>query len=219
LTVAVVNLRSHVSRETTDRLAIIVAQIEKWQPKINLIAPSTLGSIWDRHIEDSLQLVPLAPDARRWLDLGSGGGFPGLVVAAAFAEQKNVRVDLVESNGKKCGFLRETVRLAGLRADVHHMRIEEFARRNNDAFDVISARALAPLPRLIELAHPFLAPGTIALFPKGQDVETELAEARQAWNLEVDLIQSQTEPGAAILRVRAASRSDGERSAAVGSGE
>ena len=200
------NLPTHVSRETWSRLEVIVRQVEKWQPRINLIASATLAGIWERHVEDSLQLAALAPDADRWLDLGSGGGFPGLVVAAAFAERADFRMVLVESNGKKCAFLRETARLAGLSVTVENKRIEEFALSMQSAFDVVSARALAPLPLLLALAEPFLASGAIGLFPKGQDVEDEIEAAREAWHLESDLIQSQTEPGAAILRVRSAAR-------------
>ena len=211
------NLPAHVSRETSDRLKLIVAQVQKWQPRINLVAPSTLASIWERHIEDSLQLLPLAPpDFRHWLDLGSGGGFPALAVAALCADRPECRFTLVESNGKKCGFLRETARLAGLHVDVRAMRIEEFAVANRQAFDVVSARALAPLGLLLDLAAPFLAPQTVALFPKGQDVDAELEAARKAWNLDVDLIQSQTEPDASILRIRSAERISGKSSASAG---
>ncbi len=181
-------------------------QVEKWQPRINLIASATLAGIWERHVEDSLQLVTLAPRTERWLDLGSGGGFPGLVVAAALADHPDFRMVLVESNGKKCAFLRETTRLAGLPVTVENSRIEEFALTMPPAFDVVSARALAPLPLLLSLAEPFLALGATGLFPKGQDVEDEIEAAREAWHLESDLIQSQTEPGAAILRVQSATR-------------
>jgi 16S rRNA (guanine527-N7)-methyltransferase len=191
-----------------DRLNIIVAQVRKWQPRINLIAPSTLESLWERHIEDSMQLLPLAPaNFRSWLDLGSGGGFPALVIAALCADHPEKRFVLVESNAKKCSFLRETGRLAGLRIEVKPMRIEAFAADHHEPFDVISARALAPLPLLLDLAAPFLHPDAVALFPKGQDVDAELAAARNAWNLDVDLIQSQTDADAKILRIRSAERS------------
>ena len=202
-----------VSRETLERLNIIDAQVRKWQPRINLVAPSTLERLWERHIEDSMQLLPLAPsDFRSWLDLGSGGGFPALVVAALCADHPDRRFVLVESNGKKCSFLRETARLAGLRIDVKPMRIEAFATMNRETFDVVSARALAPLPLLLELAAPFLRPAGVALFPKGQDVDAELAAARTAWNVDADLIQSQTDADASILRIRSAERSNERRS-------
>ncbi len=144
---AAASLPAHVSRETLERLNVIAAQVRKWQPRINLVAPSTLETLWERHIEDSMQLLPLAPaEFRTWLDLGSGGGFPALVVAALYAEQPERRFVLVESNGKKCSFLRETARLAGLRIEVKPNRIEDFAAVNAERFDVVSARALAPLP-------------------------------------------------------------------------
>ncbi len=198
---------AHVSRETLERLNVIAAQVRKWQPRINLVAPSTLETLWERHIEDSMQLLPLAPlDFRTWVDLGSGGGFPALVIAAMCAEQGDRRFVLVESNGKKCSFLRETARLAGLRVEVKPVRIEDFASSDQQRFDVVSARALAPLPLLLDLAEPFMASGAVALFPKGQDVDAELAAARSAWNLDVDLIQSQTDADASILRIRSAER-------------
>ncbi len=210
---ATANRPAHVSRETSERLDLIVAQLRKWQPRINLVAPSTMDAIWERHIEDSLQLLPLAPESfRTWVDLGSGGGFPGLVIAALCAGQPERKFVLVESNGKKCGFLRETARLAGLQVDVKPMRIEAFAAANEQRFDVVSARALAPLSQLLDLAEPFLQQGALGLFPKGQDVDAELATARETWNLDVDLIQSQTEPGAGILRIRSAERIAGSRS-------
>jgi 16S rRNA (guanine527-N7)-methyltransferase len=200
------NLPAHVSRETMQRLETIVEQVRRWQERINLVAPSTVDRLWERHVEDSLQLHPLAPDARRWLDLGSGGGFPGLVIAACAADTPGFTMTLVESNGKKCAFLRETARIATLPVTVHQTRIEDFARKDQAAFDVVSARAIAPLPLLLDLAAPFLAAGAIGLFPKGEDVEDEIAAASGAWQVEFDLIQSQTEPGARILRIRSAIR-------------
>ncbi len=199
-------IRSNVSRETFGRLEIIVSQLEKWQARINLVSPGTMSSVWQRHIADSLQLVALAPDALRWIDLGSGGGFPGLVVAAAFAEKPGFQMVLVESNGKKCAFLRETARLAGLPSDVLQGRIEDVVLKFPDRFDVVSARALAPLNILLELAEPLLAKGAIGMFPKGQDVDDELRSATISWNLDADLIHSETEAAAAIVMVRAASR-------------
>ncbi len=201
-----VEIQHTVSRETFQRLDVIVQQLLKWQPRINLVAPSTLPDIWQRHIADSLQLVPLAGEARRWIDLGSGGGFPGLVVAAALAERAGFRMVLVESVGKKCAFLRETTRIAGLPVDVVQGRIENVVAGMSDAFDIVSARALAPLDALLGLAEPLLAAGARGLFPKGQDVDDELLTATKSWNLSADLIHSQTEAGAAIVVVTSASR-------------
>lgn len=199
-------LAARVSRETRQRLEIIVRQIEKWQPRINLVSPSSLPAIWERHVGDSLQLVDLAQDVKRWLDLGSGGGFPGLVVAASMAEKADFLMVLVESSAKKSAFLRETARLATLPVEVQHKRIEDFAAQESEPFDIVSARALAPLSLLLDLAEPFLAAGAVGLFPKGQDVEGEIITASKTWHLESDLIQSRTEPHASILRIRLARR-------------
>ncbi len=165
-----------------------------------------MGDIETRHIADGLQLLPLAPAARRWVDIGSGGGFPGLVVAAALAETHGSEVMLVESNAKKCAYLRETARLAGLPVTVVMGRIEDVLPKLEGSFDVVSARALAPLEQLLELAEPVLVRGAIGLFPKGQDVDDELRTAQRTWNLDCDLIQSQTEPRARIVKVRSATR-------------
>jgi 16S rRNA (guanine527-N7)-methyltransferase len=206
MTAAVAGLQN-VSRETRARLDVIVAQLRKWQLHINLVAPSTMTNIEMRHVADSLQLVGLAPpDARTWIDLGSGGGFPGLVVAAVLVEASEGHVALVESNAKKCAFLRETARLAGLPVEVVCARIEEATPRLKRPFDVVSARALAPLSKLLDYAEPFLAQGAVALFPKGEDVDDELMQVFRAWHLEHDLIQSLTEQKARIVRVRSAKR-------------
>ncbi|MGL4240472.1 MAG: 16S rRNA (guanine(527)-N(7))-methyltransferase RsmG [Beijerinckiaceae bacterium] len=195
-----------VSRETRARLDVIVAQLRKWQPRINLVAPSTMAAIEDRHVADSLQLIELAPDARSWIDLGSGGGFPGLVVGAVLAGRQDGRVWLLESNAKKCAFLRETARLAELPVEVICDRIEHRLPGLGARFDVVSARALAPLDKLLDLAEPVLATGAIGLFPKGEDVDDEINAALRAWHMEHDLIQSLTERKARIVRVRSAVR-------------
>jgi len=197
---------SHVSRETQTRLEAIVGQVRRWQPRINLISPSTLATIWERHVADSLQLSDLAPQTECWVDLGSGGGFPGLVVAAARTADPRFRMHLIESSGKKCAFLRETARLAELPVAVHHMRIEEFDGTLASRCGVVSARALAPLVELLGLAEPFLQQGAIGLFPKGQDVDEEVRHASAAWHFDADLIQSRTDPKASILRLRSLSR-------------
>jgi 16S rRNA (guanine527-N7)-methyltransferase len=201
-------LQRHVSRETRDRLTTIVAQLRKWQARINLVSPQSMDQVWNRHILDSLQLMAPVPMARRWIDLGSGGGFPGLVIAAVLAEFSEARITLVESNGKKCAFLRETVRLAALPAEIVHARIEDVVPGLKDLFDVVSARALAPLAVLLEMAEPLLQRGSVGIFPKGQDVDDELRDATKSWNMDYDLIQSQTEPDARIVVVRQASKKD-----------
>jgi 16S rRNA (guanine527-N7)-methyltransferase len=195
-----------VSRETQERIEIIVAQLQRWQPRINLVAQSTLSEVRTRHVADSLQLLPLAPEARRWVDLGSGGGFPGLVVAAALAERPGAEVVLIESSAKKCAFLRETARNAALPVTVICDRIETAVPGLAGSFDVVSARALAPLEALLEYSTSLISAGAVGLFPKGQDVDDEVKSALRTWNMRFDLIQSITEGGAKIVRVASASR-------------
>ena len=193
-----------VSRETEDRLVAIVALLEKWQRTINLVAPATLPHIWTRHIADSLQLVALAGDANSWVDLGSGGGFPGLVVAAAMAERPDANIILIESDTRKAAFLREAARIAELPVTVLPERIEAVAPKIAAGVEIVSARALAPLPKLLDLAHPFLAQGAVGLFLKGQDVDNELTEASKSWKIEASIKESLTDPSGRILVVKAA---------------
>src|SRR5271163_2956014 len=159
-----------VSRETTARLDRFVELLIAWQQHTNLIARSTVPTLWTRHVAASLQLLGLAPDARVWAALGSGGGFPGLVIACALAETQGAHVHLVESIGKKATFLREAVRLTGAPATVHAQRIEDFVDKAPESLDVVAARALAPLRELLTMAYPLLKTGALGLFPKGQDV-------------------------------------------------
>ncbi|GAB4070174.1 16S rRNA (guanine(527)-N(7))-methyltransferase RsmG [Ancylobacter sonchi] len=193
-----------VSRETEDRLVAIVALLEKWQRTINLVAPGTLPKLWTRHIADSLQLVPLAGEVTRWVDLGSGGGFPGLVVAAVLAERDGADVTLVESDSRKAAFLREAARIAELPATVLPMRIEQVAPKIAAGVEVVSARALAPLPKLLDLSYPFLAQGARGLFLKGQDVDNELTESSKSWRIDASITESLTDPGGRILVVERA---------------
>ena len=146
-----------------------------------MIAPSTEAKLWTRHIANSLQLIALAPRAQIWVDLGSGGGFPGLVIACALAETPGAQVHLVESNAKKAAFLREAARLTGAPAVIHAERIADFVRHAPDRVDVVTARALAPLAELLAEAYPLLKSGAVGLFPKGQDVAAELTEAAKCW--------------------------------------
>jgi 16S rRNA (guanine527-N7)-methyltransferase len=195
-----------VSREALARLDRFVATLLTWQRRINLIAPSTVGEVWTRHVADSLQLVASAPAARVWLDLGSGGGFPGLVIACALAATPGARVHLIESNGKKAAFLREAARLAGVVAVVHQARIEHMITTIDEPVDVVTARALAPLADLLALSEPWLKRGAQALFPKGQDVVVELTQASKYWNIEAVLTPSRTDPRARIVAVQRAER-------------
>jgi 16S rRNA (guanine527-N7)-methyltransferase len=191
-----------VSRETAARLDRLVGLLLQWQDKTNLIALSTIPTIWTRHITDSLQLLALAPDAKCWVDLGSGAGFPGLVIACGLAESAEARVHLVESNAKKAAFLREAVRLVGAPAQVHAVRIEDFVKNFVVPPDVVTARALAPLHVLLELAYPLLKTGAKGLFPKGQDVDAELTQASKCWSMDIELVPSKTDLRARIVVVR-----------------
>jgi 16S rRNA (guanine527-N7)-methyltransferase len=193
-----------VSRETWERLERFIALLIERQQVMNLVAPSQLPVLWTRHVADSLQLLPLAPGARTWADLGSGAGFPGLVIACALADTPGAAVHLVDSTKKKATFLAETAEALGLPVTVHPDRIEQFAATNRISFDVVTARAVAPLAKLLDYVTPLLKRGAVGLFPKGQDVEAELTEASKYWTIESELIQSKTDPRGRILRVRSA---------------
>jgi 16S rRNA (guanine527-N7)-methyltransferase len=191
-----------VSRETLARLDRFVAVLLAWQSRINLIAPSTEAKLWTRHIADSLQLLALAPQARTWVDLGSGGGFPGLVIACALTDTPGACVHLIESNAKKAAFLREATRVTGAPAVVHAERIADFAKGFRQDAEVVTARALAPLAELLGDAYPLLRSGAKGLFPKGQDVASELTDAARYWNIQASLAPSRTDPKARILCVK-----------------
>lgn len=188
-----------VSRETSDRLAQYEALVRKWNPRINLIARSTIDQIQDRHIRDSAQLAHLAALAEgHWLDLGSGGGFPGLVAAILNADRP-ISFGLVESDQRKATFLRTCVRELGLpRVTVHAMRIESLEPA---AADIVSARALAPLADLMSYVSRHLTPGGAAWLLKGENWQAELAEAQRAWRFQHQAVPSQTHEHAAILRI------------------
>ncbi|MCC7348371.1 MAG: 16S rRNA (guanine(527)-N(7))-methyltransferase RsmG [Variibacter sp.] len=194
-----------VSHETAARLDRFVALLLTWQSKINLIAPSTVPELWTRHVADSLQLLACAPDARVWLDLGSGGGFPGIPIGCALAAVPGGRITLVESDTRKAAFLREAIRATRIPATVVAQRIES-ASGALSGIEVVTARALAPLAKLLALAEPFLQSGAKGVFPKGQDVEAELTEAAKSWHIEAELQSSVTEPAARILVVHRAFR-------------
>lgn len=179
-----------VSRETEARLDRYVALLLEWQAKTNLVAPSTLPNLWTRHISDSLQLLGLAPTARSWMDLGSGGGFPGVVLACALTERPGAAVHLVERIAKKAAFLREAIRITGAPGAVHLADIGDTVERFAGSVDCVTARAVAPLHQLIGFAEPLVKRGAKALFLKGQDVEAELTEATKYWKIEPKLHSS-----------------------------
>jgi 16S rRNA (guanine527-N7)-methyltransferase len=189
-----------VSRETWRRLQAYHAALKRWTAKSNLVAPSTLAEFWERHRVASAQLLPLKPEARRWLDLGSGGGLPGIVIAAFLADRPSSHVWLVESNGKKAAFLNAVIAELGLPAHVCMCRIEEAHDRVGPA-DVVTARALAPLPLLLRLAQPWLAEGAAGLFHKGRDFVGELAKAHDEWRFDLIEHKSVVESAGRILEI------------------
>jgi len=149
-----------------------------------------------------LQLLPLAPEARIWVDLGSGGGFPGIVLACALPGGTRPVVHLIESNGKKAAFLREAVRVTGAPAIVHAIRAEKFGEIYVQPVEVVTARAFAPLKILCDQAFPLISRGAVGLFPKGQDVDAELTEAAKYWRLEASKVPSRTSPEGSIVLIR-----------------
>jgi 16S rRNA (guanine527-N7)-methyltransferase len=189
-----------VSRETFDRLVAFEQLFLKWNRSINLAAPSTLDDVWRRHILDSAQLARIAPQAKRWVDLGSGGGFPGLVLAFLLAEREGAAIDLVESNRKKASFLQAVIGQFGLPARV-------VARRIVDSYplvlepEIVTARALAALPALLDLSAPWLTKGATALFHKGRDYRTEVEESTHRWGFDLVEHPSMTDPHGVILEL------------------
>jgi 16S rRNA (guanine527-N7)-methyltransferase len=181
-----------VSRETEARLDRFLDLLWTWQAKTNLVSPATLPKVWSRHVSDSLQLLDLAPGAKVWMDLGSGGGFPGMVLACALADTTGALVHLVERNGKKASFLREALRVTRAPGSVHLADIVDTVDRATAPIDCVTARAVAPLHQLIGYAAPLVKRGAKALFLKGQDVEVELTEATKYWNIEPRLHPSRT---------------------------
>jgi 16S rRNA (guanine527-N7)-methyltransferase len=195
-----------VSRETQAKLEAYVDLLLDWSQRQNLIGPSTIPTIWTRHVADSLQLLDLAPKAKVWADFGAGAGFPGIPVACALAGQDGAAIHLVESIGKKANFLREAVKVTGAPAVVHQDRAEKFSAAHGDSVDVVTARALAPLKLLCDLAFPLIQRGAIGLFPKGQDVDAELTEATKYWNIEATKAPSKTSPDGSIVVITGLSR-------------
>lgn len=189
-----------VSRETTEGLDRFVALLDEWQARTNLVAPSTLPELWTRHIADSLQFHRLAPSAETWVDLGSGGGFPGIVVGTARASDPQFELHLVESNAKKAAFLRAAQRLNRIPGAVHPVRIEAAGTVISRA-DVVSARALASLNDLLRMVAPHLRPDARCLFAKGRGHEQEIADASAHWRFRVLKHESDVEEGSVILEI------------------
>jgi 16S rRNA (guanine527-N7)-methyltransferase len=173
-----------------------------WNQRMNLVGPSALAQFWSRHVYDSGQLLALAPDALTWADLGAGAGFPGIVLAILGKGRDGLRVHLVESMAKRCRFLTEVVETLGLPAQVHNVRAEQLSIH----VDIVTARACAPLARLLGYAEPYMKRGATGLFLKGQDVVVELTEAAKCWKFEAELLASCSAPDGRILQVKGLSR-------------
>ena len=191
-----------VSRETEDRLAIFVDLLDRWRHKTNLISTSTFPSVWTRHIADSAQLIALAPEAIRWVDMGSGAGFPGLVIAIQLAGVPAAIVHCIESDGRKCAFLREAARATGAAAAIHPVRVEAIDPKGLGPVDAVTARAFAPLPLTLKLARPWMERGAIAVFPRGESAKDQIAASPEAWTHAIETLQSVVNPKAAIVRIR-----------------
>ena len=185
-----------VSRETSERLDTIILTLDAWRKRSNLIGPREWPQIWSRHVADSYQILPHISETANCVDLGSGAGFPGLVISAA---RPKGHVTMMESVGKKCAFLRAAIDAAGLNASVYQGRIE--AAPQSDA-DIVTARAFAPLPKLLEYAWPWMKNGAMGVFLKGERWNEELTDARQSWNFAYEAIPSRTGGSGVILIVR-----------------
>jgi 16S rRNA (guanine527-N7)-methyltransferase len=177
-------------------------QLTVWNDRMNLVGPSALQAFWPRHAYDSAQLLAIAPEATIWADLGAGAGFPGLVLAILLKDRPGARVHLVESMAKRCRFLEAVVQALGLPCEVHNARAEDLKIK----VEVVTARACAPLVRLLGYAQPWLNQGAIGLFLKGQDVVAELTEATKYWKFEAHLTASLSHAEGRVLQVRGLER-------------
>jgi 16S rRNA (guanine527-N7)-methyltransferase len=176
--------------------------LTEWNEKMNLVGPSALAAFWPRHVYDSAQLLIFKPEARTWADLGAGAGFPGLVLAILLKGTPDARVHLVESMAKRCRFLADAAERLDLPVDIHNVRAEDLGI----TVDIVTARACAPLPRLLGYAEPYLNRGATGLFLKGQDVVSELTEATKYWKFEAELAASLSHPDGRVLQVKGLSR-------------
>ena len=185
------------------RLHLYAELLEHWQRTINLVAASTLPDLWSRHVADSLQVQAAVPSARCWLDLGSGGGFPGLVTAVVLADEPGAVVHLVESDKRKAAFLRAVSRETGAPTIVHAERIEHFSARFDEPVEAVSARGLAPLAALVGHAEKYLLRGAVGVFPKGQAADVELTEAARDPRFHFASVPSRTQATARLFLVTA----------------
>ena len=183
-------------------LEIYRARLEDWNQRMNLVGPATLPAFWARHALDSAQLLPLAPEALTWADLGTGAGLPGIVLAILSRNRPGFHVHLVESMAKRCRFLEAVTAELGLAATVHNARAEAL----DLSVDIVTSRACAPLVRLLGYAQPYFRRGAGALFLKGQDVVAEIEDATRSWDFEVDILPSLSDGRGRILRIRSSGR-------------
>ena len=191
-----------VPPEAERRLAVYVDLLARWRKVTNLISEASFAEVWTRHIADSAQLRALAPAAKTWVDLGSGAGFPGLVIAILIADIAGARVHCIDSDRRKCAFLREVARETGAPAEIHAERVEQIDPESLLPVDAVVARAFAPLPRLIELANVWIMHGAVGVFPRGRSAEAQLEALPAAPDLTIETFASQLDPEAAILRAR-----------------
>ena len=191
-----------VSRETLGRLDAYVALLAKWRKTINLVSDASFGDVWTRHIADSAQLLSFAPEARNWVDMGSGAGFPGLVLAIQLAGIAGARVHLIESDRRKCAFLREAARILGAPAIIHNVRIEDARSNIAEPVDAVTARALAPLSRLITFAKIWLDQGAVGVFPQGRSAEKGDLSVFQNYSVEFPNSRTDSMSPIAIIRKR-----------------
>lgn len=196
-----------VSRETFDCLVGFESEFRKWSTRINLAAPSTLDTLWSRHILDSAQIARLEPNALKWLDLGSGGGFPGAVLAILMRDRPGAHIDLVESNNKKAAFLRSVLGSFKAPARVHVSRIEDATTLVQQP-EIVTARALAPLSKLLGLAEPWLTRGAKAQFHKGREYALEVAESVNQWRFDLIEHQSRIDRASRVLEISGLTRNE-----------
>jgi 16S rRNA (guanine527-N7)-methyltransferase len=192
-----------VSRETLSQLERYRALLEDWNQRMNLVGPSALATFWLRHAYDSAQLLEARPEAKVWADIGAGAGFPGLVLAILLKGRPGARVHLIESLTKRCKFLQAVADELGLPAEVHNARAESLRLTG---IDIVTARACAPLDKLLGYALPVMKAGARGLFLKGRDVESELSAARQQWKFDAVLIPSKSDPSGRIVSIERATR-------------
>ena len=190
------------SRETAERLDVYVDLLGRWRGAVNLVGEASFASVWTRHIADSAQIVHLVPGARRWVDIGSGAGFPGLVIAIQLAHVQGACVHCIESDHRKCAFLREVVRATGAAAEIHPERVENVDAAGLGPVDAVTARAFAPLPATLDLAKVWLDSGAVGAFPRGRSALGQLEAFPHAQTYSVEVVPSVVDKEAAILLIR-----------------